>query len=140
MALSSKRKGILAVFGAFIFGAVVGITLFYLLVRKANHTWAWVALAVANEYRNAGDDDRAILVLSQATAKDPDFFGPYNLLGDMYAKKGNRRFALEMYREALAVFDRERFLPPGRIQKEEEDSIRAKISVFEKELNNQPKK
>lgn len=131
---SLKIKLFLRELGVATIGAVAGITMAHWVVGRAAYTWAWAALAVAGQYQKAGDSDRAVFVLSQATATDPSFFGSYELLGDIYSRKGNQRFALEMYEKSLEVFDREQFLPPGKIGQSEQQSIRRKIDALKKEL------
>jgi tetratricopeptide (TPR) repeat protein len=116
-------------------GAVVAMTTAHWVVSRAAYTWAWATLAVAGQYEKAGDSDRAIVLLSQATATDPSFFGSYELLGDIYSRKGNQRLALEMYEKALEVFDRERFLPSGKISQSEQQSIRSKIDALRKQVS-----
>jgi tetratricopeptide (TPR) repeat protein len=104
----------------------------HLAVSRVAGTWTWVALAIAQQYEKSGDEDRAILILGQATAKDPEFYGSYEMLGDIYARRGNRQLALEMYNKALETFDHEHYLPPGRIAKDEKESIAMKIQALEK--------
>jgi tetratricopeptide (TPR) repeat protein len=135
--LSSRIRTFLKFAGAGILGAVVGILLTHWLVSRVTSTWAWVALAVANQHARTGDDDMAIVLLSQATAKDPDFYAPYEALGDIFSKKGNHVLALSMYKKALTVFDRESSLPAGRINQDERNSIRAKIAALQKQMKNQ---
>ncbi len=87
---------------------------------------------MAQQYEKSGDEDRAILILGQATAKDPEFYGSYEMLADIYSRRGNRQFALDMYKKALKTFDHEHFLPPGRIARDEKESIVMKIQALEK--------
>lgn len=129
-------KTILRDLAVFSFGILFGITVMHLVFWRASQALAWASLASANEYQKENEDDRAVYVLAQATAIDPDFYGSYDLLGDIFAQKGNRQFALEMYKKALEVFDREKFLPPGSISASEKTSIRVKIDALQKRVRN----
>jgi tetratricopeptide (TPR) repeat protein len=123
----------------FTLGALLGIAAVHLVFQRAFQAVAWASLAAAHHYQKVNDEDRAILVLAQATGKDPDFYGTYKMLGDIFLKKGNPDLALAMYKRALIVYDREEFLPPGSISEGEKASIRAKIAALEKQMNGQNK-
>lgn len=122
------REGVVA-----IVGAIIGVALTHVIVRRAAQGWAWAALATAGQYQKAGDDDRAILLLAQATATDPEFYASFELLGDIYSKRKNQQMALEMYKKALDVFDQEQFLPPGEINASEKELIRSKVAALNKQ-------
>ena len=93
-------------------------------------------MVMADQAYNAGNEDKAILILSQATAKDPDYYEPFNYLGRIYSHKGNQALALEMYQKALEVFDQEGI--DRKTRRLERDFITKNIDTLQKQLEVQP--
>jgi tetratricopeptide (TPR) repeat protein len=86
----------------------------------------------------SGNEDKAIILLSQATIEDPGSYEPWVLLGQIYSRKGNRQLALELYSEALALFDQKTdYSLPVSARPVERDMIRKNIDALQIELKNQ---
>jgi len=132
--MSIMFKNVLREIAVFSFGALFAMTVTHLIFRRASQALAWASLASANQYQKENEHDRAVYVLAQAAAADPNFYGSYELLGDIFAQNDNQQLALEMYQKALGVFDQEEFLPRGPISASEKASIRAKIDSLEKRM------
>jgi cytochrome c-type biogenesis protein CcmH/NrfG len=101
------------------------------------------ALAVMKWYAamqsdKSGNEDKSIILLSQATIEDPDSYEPWVLLGQIYSRKGDRQLALELYQEALALFDQKTdYLLPASARPMERDMIRKNIDALQMQLKNQ---
>jgi Tfp pilus assembly protein PilF len=102
--MASRRiRTLLTHIAAAVLGALVGITPTQRVEAWFRHGRAEIAVVIADQAYNAGNEDKAILVLSQATAKDPCYYEPFNYLGRIYSHKGNQALALEMYQKALGL-------------------------------------
>src|SRR5216683_3125948 len=128
-----RSKAVLTHLASGLVGAIAGGALMHLMSGWVRHGMAEVSVPVAYQALQAGNEDKAIVILSQAIAEDPHYYEPFNLLGGIYLHKGNLALALEMYQKALDVFDRENVLSSEKVAKHERESIRKKID----ELNHQ---
>jgi len=136
--MSSRSKTILTHFASGVVGAIAGAALIHRLSVWTSHATAEVSVPVAYQALQAGNEDRAIVILSQATAEDPNYYVPFNLLGEIYLHRKNSALALEMYKRALEVFDRENVLSSKKVEQRERDSIRNNIDRLHDQLEVKP--
>jgi len=92
---------------AALLGAVACAILLFWLKHYVSHAVAMMGCYVARQSDSAGNQDEAIFLLGQASVEDRSYYEPLNLVADIYLKRGNQKLALETYKKALAVFDRE---------------------------------
>jgi tetratricopeptide (TPR) repeat protein len=123
----ARVKIVLSYVATGILSGVIAVGLYNWLIQSFEHDWAEVALVMANDEYSRGHADKATMILSQATAKDPNFYEPFKELGKIYSERGNKELALEMYKKAFSVFDRERFQYSPSLKREELESIRQNI-------------
>jgi cytochrome c-type biogenesis protein CcmH/NrfG len=126
-------RGVFAAVGIGLVGVLVGALLSYWLTLRFSQTEALAAVIKAEKSESAGKENEAIILLSQAIAEDPDYYEPFNLLGDILARRNDRDLALSMYGSALEALDREsastaRRADIGRVSAQvARDSIRKKM-------------
>jgi hypothetical protein len=78
---SNRRRVILTHVGATILGVVIGVSLsFWLAIWFAHARTAGAAWMAERSYK-AGEEDKAIFVLTEATVEDPNYYEPFNFLG-----------------------------------------------------------
>ena len=93
---------------------------------------------VATKSLMAGNEDKAIILLSQASDKDSDSYMPWELLAQIYSNQGKTGLAIELYKKALDLLNHRRdFLLSPADYSWERDSIQKKIGVLQKQLDNQ---
>jgi tetratricopeptide (TPR) repeat protein len=100
--------------------------------------FAMMKCYAAGQSYDAGKEDEAIFLLGQASAEDSSYYEPWNLLAKIYLHKGNKGLALETYKRALEVFDREgdpALSPRGRSLARE--IISKNIDTLQKQLSDQ---
>ena len=85
---------------------------------------------IAGKYYEQGKDDLAIALLNQSISKYSENYGPYYLLGNLYIKKQNLEFALQMYKMALQTIAKKGNIKAG-IDKQ---NIEKKIDEIEAKL------
>ncbi|MDX1420329.1 MAG: tetratricopeptide repeat protein [Rubricoccaceae bacterium] len=62
--------------------------------------------ALAQEYRKAGDDDRALAFFEGLVQDHPDYVGTYYHLGKLYERLGRDESAVAAYRAGVAAATR----------------------------------
>ncbi len=98
---------ILTHLAAAILGAVAFAILFFWIRHHFSRDIAEMGCYVARQSYSAGKEDEAIFLLGQARAEDRSYYEPLNLLAGIYLHRGNQKLALETYKKALEVLDRE---------------------------------
>ncbi len=123
-------------FAVGIVGMIVGFGL-YCWIRVYTAQWRstskWYSATLAEK---SGNDDKAIILLSQATIEDPNSHIPWELLGQIYSRKGNRQLALELYGIALNVLgrDKEYNSLPARDREQIRNMLRKNIDALQIQL------
>jgi len=77
-----------------------GFTTYYSLDRY-NEEQAKAILYVSSKHYENKEYDIAVALLNQSIGKNPNYYAPYQLLGNIYDERGNPTLALQMYALAL---------------------------------------
>ena len=125
----TRRNAILmcAVVGAC--GLMIGAAITYRLDIAIWRDRALAAYGMAMQANDAGKQDEAIILLSQAIIANPNNYEPLSLLANLFWHRGNRQLALELYRKALDVADKQH-----GITRIERNAIRGKIDILQKQV------
>jgi len=91
---SSSRAKCVAAVGIGLLGVLVGALMSYWLTLRFSQTEALAAVIRAKKSESTSKENEMIIILSQAIAKDPDYYEPFNLLGDVLARRDDRDLAL----------------------------------------------
>lgn len=59
--------------------------------------------AISLEHKKLGDVDKAIEVMSQLLITHEDYLPVYYQLGHLHAQKGNREYAMELFRKGIDI-------------------------------------
>lgn len=59
--------------------------------------------AISLEYQKMGDSERAIESMNDLLAKHENYLPAYYQLGHLYAQKGDREYAMELFRKGIEV-------------------------------------
>jgi tetratricopeptide (TPR) repeat protein len=123
---------------AVIFGAIVGVVLMIWLRVYVSRPLAAATCYLAMQANDAGKEDKAIIMLSQASVEDRDSYLPWELLAQIYLHQGKRDLALELYKKALDLLDRKRdsLLSPNA-HSQERNLIQKKVDALQNQLNDQ---
>jgi tetratricopeptide (TPR) repeat protein len=134
-----RIKVLLTHLAAAILGAFTFAVLFFWMRSHISRDHAAMTCYVARQSYSAGKDDQAIFLLGQASAEDRSYYEPLNLLASIYWHKGNQELALETYKKALEIFDKEGdpLLPP-RANVLARDLICKNIDALQKRIGKQP--
>jgi len=130
--IRSRYIVILTHLGVGIIGLIIGVATTYWLETKIWQAGALATYGIAIQADDAGRQDEAAILLSQATIEDPNNYAPLALLGDIYLHKGNQELALTLYKKALMVADRQ-----SDVTHPELESIQNNITNLEKQSNAQ---
>jgi len=127
----TRTRLILFVTTALILGLIFGTVGTTQLYEQHERQQAMAATLLAQKYQKEGRVDEAVGLLYQATANEPDFYGSYLLLGDIYATLGKHGLAAVMYKESLDRIDKSgkeysRILSEGGLEHDSE-AIRKKL-------------
>ncbi len=134
---STRARKFLKYSTAAIVGGALGSALTLWTHIQFRHALSlWATLSAAQIIETTGDEDKATILLSQAVAEDNNPCPSYEVLGDIYSHKGNRKLGLELFKKALEVRDRDswvlwdpfRALGCDRLERED---IRVKIEAIE---------
>jgi Tfp pilus assembly protein PilF len=133
--MSLRRNTILTHTASVLVGAIVGATLMHWMSVWIRHAEAKISVPVASQALQDGNEDKAIAILNQAIAEDPNYYEPFNFLGGIYLHRKNPALALEMYKKALDVFGREKVLSSEEEKQNEQASIQKKIDTLQNQLS-----
>lgn len=70
---------------------------------KAEPDDAFLKYALALEYQNTGDKEKALSVFEELRKSDPEYLALYHPLGLLYEQKGEFEKAVAVYEEGCAV-------------------------------------
>lgn len=97
----TRTKSLLIYSAAVISGAILGAALIIWLKTNLSRSRAVAMCYVAEKMSDAGNEDKAIIMLSQASLEDRKSYVPWELLAQIYSHQGKTRLALELYETAL---------------------------------------
>jgi tetratricopeptide (TPR) repeat protein len=128
---SSRTRLFLTHSAAVIFGAIVGVVLMIWLRAYVSRPLAAMTCYLAMQANDAGNEDKAIILLSQASVEDRDSYLPWELLAQIYLHQGKRELALELYKKALDLLNRKRdFLLLPTAHSQERNLIQRKLTRY----------
>jgi tetratricopeptide (TPR) repeat protein len=130
-----RIKFLLTHLAAAVFGMAAFAIVYFCIRSHISRDLAMMTCSVAQQSYSAGKADEAIFLLGQASAEDQRYYEPLNLLANIYLHKGNQELALETFRKALEIFDREGdpLLPP-RASVQARNLICKNIDALRKQL------
>ncbi len=102
----SRTKSLLIYFSAVISGAILGAALIIWLKTHLSRSRAVAMCYLAEKMSDAGNEEKAIIMLSQASVEDRESYIPWELLAQIYSHQGKTRLALELYEAALDRLNR----------------------------------
>jgi tetratricopeptide (TPR) repeat protein len=87
-------------------GIILGVALlqWFRAPLRADRSLA-LGLSASQAY-HSGQQDKAIILLSQAMAVDPDNYDAIGFLAKIYSDRGDSELAIELYQQALRRLDR----------------------------------
>ena len=135
---SARTRIVLTHAAAIIFGAIVGAVSIIWLRAYVSRPLAAMKCYLAMQANDAGNEDKAIIMLSQASVEDRDSYLPWELLAQIYLHQGKTDMALVLYRKALDLLNRKSdFLLLPTAHSQEKDLIQKKIDELQKQVDDQ---
>jgi tetratricopeptide (TPR) repeat protein len=128
----SRTRLFLTHAAAVILGAIVGAGSIIWLRAYVSRPLAAMKCYLAMQANDAGNEDKAIIMLSQASVEDRDSYLPWELLAEIYLHQGKTEMALDLYRKALDLLNRKSdFLLLPTAHSQERDLIQRKIDEIQ---------
>lgn len=120
---------------AVIFGVVVGAALIIWLRVYLSRFHAVARCYLAMQAKDTGNEDKAIILSSQASVEDRDSYLPWEPLAQIYLHQGKRELALELYKKAPDLVNQKSdFLLLPTAHSQERDLIQRKVDALQKQL------
>lgn len=101
----SRAKFIIINIATFTVGVAIGLYLMATLHAFVARERAFALCYAAQNMIDKGDEDQAIILLSQAGIEDRESSVSWELLAQVYARQGKNKLALSLYKTALKILD-----------------------------------